>query len=306
MSVHLHHNTVHLKVTFVDMGEKAGSVGDVTFGCFVALVGGFCAGSSMVLQKVGVARSSRRIWLLGLVLLIVGEALTVVAYTYAPAVLVSPLGAVRVIVTTLLSTSLLGERLTNQGKFGILVSTLGSLLVVYNAPKHNTIATFAALDASLTTHAFEAFFLLSSLVVLYLVVFVAPTHGSSNLFVFVSITNIIGAFGVLLSKGIGIVIGSILQGNLNYIFEPTTWFVCVGEVVGAVSQLYYLNMALKHFDAAVVAPLKYVGTNILVVIGSCILYQEFSTLTFKYVLYVRNDRTDDFASPLTFWKVNFH
>ena len=269
------------------MDDDVGSVGSffpgsVGFGCMVAIIGAVSCGASMVLQKVGVKRS-RKIWLVGLLCLVVGEILTVVAYTHAPAVLVSPLGAVRVIVTTLLSVRFLGEKLTRTGKFGILISTLGSMLIVYHAPKHNTINTFDALQERLSATGFMVYFAISLAVTLFLIFRVAPHHGTNNLFVYVSVTNIIGAIGVLLSKGIGIVIGSIILGNINHLFDFTTWFVIVGEIVGAVSQLYFLNLSLKHFDAAVIAPLKYVGTNILVVIGSCILYQEFDSLTITYV-----------------------
>ena len=94
------------------------------------------------------------------------------------------------------------------------------------------------------------------------------------------VCNILGSIGVLLSKGIGIVIGSILSGNINYLFDRLTWIVIIGVVGGAILQLHFLNLSLKHFDASVIAPLKYVGTNILVVIGSCLLYKEFNELTF--------------------------
>ena len=87
----------------------------VTYGCVMALLGSFFAGSSMVLQKVGV-RKSRKFWWLGILCLILGEILTVVAYTNAPAVLVSPLGAMRVIVTTLLSVKYLREQIQDSTK----------------------------------------------------------------------------------------------------------------------------------------------------------------------------------------------
>ena len=94
------------------------------------------------------------------------------------------------------------------------------------------------------------------------------------------VCNILGSIGVLLSKGIGIVIGSILNGNISYLFDHLTWIVIFGVVGGAILQLHFLNLSLKYFDASVIAPLKYVGTNILVVIGSCLLYKEFNELTF--------------------------
>ena len=90
-------------------------LGTVTYGCVMAMLGSFFAGSSMVLQKVGV-RKSRRSWWLGILCLVLGELLTVVAYTNAPAVLVSPLGGFRVIVTTLLSVYYLKEDISTSTK----------------------------------------------------------------------------------------------------------------------------------------------------------------------------------------------
>ena len=90
-------------------------MGSISFGFSMAVLGSFFAGASMVLQKVGV-KKSRRIWLLGLICLVLGELLTVVAYTNAPAVLVSPLGALRVIVTTLLSVKYLEENISPSTK----------------------------------------------------------------------------------------------------------------------------------------------------------------------------------------------
>ena len=86
----------------------------------MAVLGSFFAGASMVLQKVGVQKS-RKIWLLGLVSLVLGELLTVVAYTNAPAILVSPLGALRVIVTTLLSVKYLKEQISQSTKVCLMV-----------------------------------------------------------------------------------------------------------------------------------------------------------------------------------------
>ena len=94
-------------------------LGTVTYGCVMAMLGSFFAGSSMVLQKIGV-RKSRRTWWLGIVCLILGELLTVIAYTNAPAVLVSPLGAMRVIVTTLLSVHYLKEQITTSTKASLI------------------------------------------------------------------------------------------------------------------------------------------------------------------------------------------
>ena len=145
------------------------------------------------------------------------------------------------------------------------------------------------------------FVFVSALAVLIILALYGKRLGSSNMFVYISksywpqnlfhrrrfsskrssgVCNILGCIGVLLSKGIGIVIGSVVTGNINYLFDFMSWFVVLGVVGGAVAQLYYLNLSLKYFDASIIAPLKYVGTNILVVVGSSILYKEFSEMSF--------------------------
>ena len=46
-----------------------------------------------------------------------GEAANFIAYAYAPATLVTPLGALSVLVTAILSAKFLDERLNLHGKF---------------------------------------------------------------------------------------------------------------------------------------------------------------------------------------------
>ena len=69
---------------------------------------------------------------------------------------------------------------------------------------------------------------------------------------------------------------------MSIILNPLAWAVILGVAYGAVSQLYYLNHSLRHFDAAQIGSFKYVGTNALVVIGSVILFDEFASITTRY------------------------
>ena len=54
----------------------------------------------------------------------VGEAANFLAYAYAPATLVTPLGALSVLVTAVLSAKFLNERLNLHGKLKIFKVTL--------------------------------------------------------------------------------------------------------------------------------------------------------------------------------------
>ena len=85
-----------------------------------------------------------------------GEAANFIAYAYAPATLVTPLGALSVLVTAILSAKFLDERLNLHGKFllvlnytvefckigkmGCILAILGSTVMVIHAPKEESVS----------------------------------------------------------------------------------------------------------------------------------------------------------------------
>ena len=54
--------------------------------------------------------------------------------------------------------------------------------------------------------------------------------------------------------------------------------VILGIVSTSPSQVYYVNIALKYDKASKITPVKYAGTNILIVIGSILLFNEWVVL----------------------------
>ena len=63
-----------------------------------------------------------------------GELANFAAYSFAPAVLVTPLGALSVIISATLAHFMLNERLGTIGKVGSSLCILGSLSIVMHAP----------------------------------------------------------------------------------------------------------------------------------------------------------------------------
>jgi len=117
-------------------------------GVGLALCSSVAIGSSYVITKVGLRDASERhgfsgdgfeyfrnaTWWTGMVILVVGELFNFAAYTFAPAVLVTPLGALSVLTGTVLGAHFLKERLNDAGKLGCALSVVGSILIVANAP----------------------------------------------------------------------------------------------------------------------------------------------------------------------------
>lgn len=76
-----------------------------------------------------------------MITLVVGEIFNFAAYAFAPAVLVTPLGALSVLTATVLGAYFLKERLGLLGKLGCVLCVIGSVLIVANAPAERDIQT---------------------------------------------------------------------------------------------------------------------------------------------------------------------
>jgi len=76
-----------------------------------------------------------------MIMLVVGELFNFAAYAFAPAILVTPLGALSVLTGTVLGAYFLNERLSNLGKGGCALCIVGSIVIVANAPADKDIQT---------------------------------------------------------------------------------------------------------------------------------------------------------------------
>lgn len=74
------------------------------------------------------------IWWSGMLSMAVGELANFVAYAYAPAIIVTPLGALSVIVAAILAHYMLRERLNTFGALGCALCIVGSIVIVMHAP----------------------------------------------------------------------------------------------------------------------------------------------------------------------------
>ncbi|WAQ92501.1 hypothetical protein PtA15_16A409 [Puccinia triticina] len=216
------------------------------------------------------------IWWAGMTTMVVGEVANFAAYTFAPPILVTPLGALSVLIGAVLASFFLQEKLGRIGKIGCALCLLGSIIIVLHAPEDKEVKTVD----EILGYAMHPGFMLYCFFVLVFSVFmiykVSPTYGSREPIVYISICSLVGSVSVMAIKGFGVAIKLTLAGSNQLTHLPTYLFAIV--VAGCiVVQMNYFNKALDQFSTNVVNPIYYVCFSTATIVSSLILFQGFGT-----------------------------
>ncbi|XP_027233618.1 magnesium transporter NIPA2 isoform X1 [Penaeus vannamei] len=223
------------------------------------------------------------LWWAGLLSMGFGEALNFIAYAFAPATLVTPLGALSVIVTALLSQHFLGEILNILGKVGCALCLLGATVVVIHAPQETEVSSMEDLKAKLVDPVFMVYVAVVVAASLVLIIHFGPRYGTRNVTIYIAICSLIGGFSVLGCKAIGLAVKETIQGK-NEFTNWITWFSLMSLIVCVCTQMNYLNKALDIFNTSLVTPIYYVFFTACVILSSAMLFKEWKGLPAKDVL----------------------
>lgn len=130
-------------------------VEDKYIGLALAIVASIAIGTSFVITKTGLLEASERhgfegdgfaylkspVWWGGIITMVIGEIANFSAYAFAPAILVTPLGALSVLIGAVLGAYFLKEELGILGKLGCAMCLIGSVIIVLHAPADKDIKT---------------------------------------------------------------------------------------------------------------------------------------------------------------------
>ncbi|XP_015687611.1 magnesium transporter NIPA4 [Protobothrops mucrosquamatus] len=263
-------------------------------GLGLAIFSSFLIGTSVILKKKGLRRLVEKggtragdgghgylkdwLWWAGLLTMGGGEAANFAAYAFAAATIVTPLGALSVLISAILSSYLLGERLNLLGKLGCMLSIVGSTVLVIHAPEEEEITTLGELFSKLKEPGFLVYASILLIISLVLICFLAPRYGQTNILIYLSICSVIGAFSVSSVKGLGIAIKSFFS-HQPVLQNPLTWILVFTLVASITTQINYLNKALDIFNTSMVFPIYYVLFTTIVLTTSVILFKEWVTMS---------------------------
>ncbi|XP_037323284.2 magnesium transporter NIPA4 [Pungitius pungitius] len=262
-------------------------------GLTLAVLSAFLIGGSVILKKKALLRLASHghtragegghsylkdwLWWAGLLTMGAGEVCNFAAYMFAPATLVTPLGALSVLISAVLSSYLLGEVLNVVGKLGCLLCMLGSVLLVIHAPQEQEVTSLREMTNKLLEPGFLLYAAAVLLLCFVLVFYFSPRVGPSNIFVYVSICSLLGAFTVSSVKGLAIAISTVFR-DVSVLTNPLTWILLFTLIVSIVTQVNYLNKSLDTFNTLLVYPVYYVLFTTVVLSTSIILFQEWRSM----------------------------
>jgi drug/metabolite transporter (DMT)-like permease len=274
-------------------------------GLVLAIASGLFIGVSFVLKKHGLLKANEKYneeagegygylknvwWWAGMTLMIIGEICNFAAYLFADAILVTPLGALAVVVTAILSSIFLKERLSFVGKMGCFSCIVGSVVIAANAPEQRAVTNIQDMQKLVIAPGFLSFAGVILVGCTFVALWAGPRYGKKTMLVYLTICSLIGGLSVSCIQGIGAAITAQARGEAQF-NKWFTYFLIIFVIATLVTEVIFLNVrcsisqmcallitsqkALNLYNAALVTPTYYVYFTSATIVTSAVLYRGF-------------------------------
>ncbi|ORD96494.1 NIPA8 [Hepatospora eriocheir] len=97
---------------------------------------------------------------------------------------------------------------------------------------------------------------------------------------YVGLSSFIAAYSTLSAKSLGEIIDKTLGGDNQFKYFISYFFI-ITLTMCTIGQIYWLNRALKHFDALLVIPIFHIFWTMLSILTAGIYFQDFDNYSYK-------------------------
>lgn len=130
-------------------------------------------------------------WWGGIVLMTIGEAGNFLAYGFAPASIVSPLGVVALISNCVIAPIMLKERFRVRDFWGVVVAVAGAVTVVLSAKQQEKKLGPHEILGAITTLEFEVYMAIT-IVLIVILMWASPRYGSNTILIDLGLVGLFG------------------------------------------------------------------------------------------------------------------
>ncbi|KAL5528613.1 hypothetical protein ACEPAF_7749 [Sanghuangporus sanghuang] len=254
-------------------------------GIILAVTSGLLIGSSFVFKKKGLLRSQAGgaagkgvaylkspLWWMGMIMMILGELCNFAAYAFVEALVVTPLGALSVVICAILSSFFLKEKLSFFGWLGCALCIIGSTIIALNGPNEETVGQIREFQKLFFSPGFLVYsgaLIVSSLIIVF---YFAPRYGKKNMLWYIMVCSMIGGISVSVTTGLGAAIVTTASGDNQFKYW-FIYFLIFFIAATLITEVYYLNVALALFNTAMVTPTYYVIFAFFSMVTTVVLFQ---------------------------------
>ena len=262
----------------------------IWIGVACSLVGNILNSISYQLQRYvhvnnvdGVSYIRFPLWWAGLACMIAGEIGNFIAYGMVSASMISPLGAVAVILNAILSRVFLKEKMSFTCMLGVAAALVGTVLIVLNTPTSNSkrdmydlIVSWQGLGLLIAVSLGTAYIANP----LNLHIAISREFANTQVVCYCALCSLWGVITVTSSKCVSTAIDQATAGdNAMFTDARISWLAFLlifGLMAATVLQVIYLNTALMHFGSSVVVPVYYVMFTSVSISTGMVLFDETS------------------------------
>ncbi|KAI8615082.1 magnesium transporter, partial [Chytriomyces sp. MP71] len=263
-----------------------------TVGITLALLSGCFVGASVVFTKKALLDLKSRghdvsagsheylrsgVWWIGMILTALGEVANFGAYAFVPAILVTPLGAISVVISAVLSAIFLNEKLNFSGIIGCAQCLIGAVIIVLHAPASQTTETIEEFFGYVLKPVFLTYTAVVIGLLCWLIFYLQPRYAQKSPVIYISISSLGGSYLVLSTQGFGTaLVYSIRNWHTDNQFLKWPIYPLLAFVVFFILfQVHFLNKALSSYSAAIVTPIYYVFFTTATMTSTAFLFQGF-------------------------------
>ncbi|KAM0681104.1 NIPA-like protein 2 [Glugoides intestinalis] len=242
---------------------------------------------------------------LGILIYILGKIASFSAYIFCNQSLLAGLSASGLVANSILAPLINQEVFTWNDGVAIFLVIAGTMIIINNTSRTHTTYTICELITMLKQphNILWILFILSCILILFFIIKFVEINSSWNLvndrfqffksetihfeengivmkyimvFLYVFLSSFIASFTTLSIKILGQIFDRYFHEQ-GPIFSFTTLFFSFTLVICTFFQIYWLNRALKHYDALVAIPIFQMSWTVLSILTAGIYFQDFET-----------------------------
>ncbi|OQS54977.1 magnesium transporter [Ecytonucleospora hepatopenaei] len=246
---------------------------------------------------------------LGVGIYIAGKLVSFSAYIFGNQSLMAGLSAIGLVANSIFAPFINNEIFSVYDAVAIFCAATGSTILVQNTKKSHTIYTLCELFKMYYNRATLIWFAFILFMILFLYLGIKFVEVNSDwdfyndpfkrlfktnriyydedsitckylmVLPYVFLSSFIASFTTLFVKSFGEIANKALNGNKMLLLDRNSLFFISGTVICTIGQIYWLNRALKHYDALLAVPIFHISWTLLSIFTAGIYFKDFDNFS---------------------------